>query len=82
MSKKSSALKVTLLQEPDFVSGSRAKKTLGLQIFFKKGYLSKFCVAKMKKTLVVMSQKFFVGYAFVNRKNKRLRQHCKSRPGT
>ena len=45
---------------------------LGGPNFLKNEYLSKFSVAKMKKTLVIMSKKFNIDYAFVNRKNRKL----------
>ena len=41
--------------------------------FFKKEYVSKFFVAKMKKTLVDMSQKYDIGYAFVVQKKRKLK---------
>ena len=43
--------------------------------FFLKGVfnLSKFFVAKIKNSLVIMSQSYFIGYAFVNRKKRKLR---------
>ena len=46
---------------------------LGGSNFFKNKYLSKFSVAKMKKTLVIMSQKYYIDYAFLNRKNRKIR---------
>ena len=46
------------LQEPDFIFlAAGPGSILGSQNFFKKKYLSKFFVAKMKKTLIIMSQK-------------------------
>ena len=41
---------------------------LGNPNCFRKEYLSKIFVAKMKKTLVIVSQKYYMGYAFVNKK--------------
>ena len=41
--------------------------------FFKNEYLSKFSAAKMKKTLVIMSQKYYIDYEIVKRKNRKLR---------
>ena len=46
---------------------------LGGPNLFKNEYLSKFSVAKIKKTLVIMSQRYYIDYAFVNRKNRKLR---------
>ena len=45
------------LQEPDFMFlATELESTLGGSNFFKKEYLNKFFVTKMKKTLVIMSQ--------------------------
>ena len=42
---------------------------------FKKEYSSKFWGAKIMKTLVITSQKYYIGYAFVNIKNRKLRSN-------
>ena len=52
-----------------YVSGHGAKKYSWGQIFFKKEYLSKFFVAKMKKQSSC-HKNYYIGYAFVNRKKK------------
>ena len=49
-----------------YVSGHAAKSTLGGPNFFKKEYLSKFFVSSCHKN-------YYISYAFVNRKNRKLR---------
>ena len=63
------------LQEPDImflVTGPGS--ILGGSNFFEKEYFSKFFVAKMKKSsLVITSKNYYISYTFVKRKNRKLR---------
>ena len=62
------------LQEPDFMFLTKEPgSTLGGPNFFKKECLSKFFVAKMKKTLVVMPQKLLHSLCIGWQKSRKLR---------